>query len=147
MSSNEEVFYSAGNVQITDKRAQIGGETYAMSNITSVSQEKIGPNRLPAFLLTLIGLSTGVCCGGLGISSQQAATGPGPAGPVAVPAIAALLGLGVAGLGIYWAMQMQPKHVVNLGSASGQKEALVSKDEAHISQTVQAINEAIISRD
>lgn len=49
-------------------------------------------------------------------------------------------------IGIAWFILNKPKYSVVLSSASGEAEALTSKDSDFISRIVKALNEAIIAR-
>jgi len=50
------------------------------------------------------------------------------------------------GAGIAIAVMTKPSYVVRIGSASGEANALVSKDRAFVGKIVNAMNEAIVKR-
>jgi hypothetical protein len=48
--------------------------------------------------------------------------------------------------GVAWWFRAKPEYVVLLHSASGEQEALTSKDHTFVSKVVNALNQAIVSR-
>lgn len=106
--TGETIFYSTADnaVRITNTRAILGGKTYAMSNITSVSivQKKI--NIVLVVILVLVGLSSLTLIGH--------------------SLLASLVILAVCAGLIY--LLVRPSYAVHLGSASGESEALVSRN-------------------
>lgn len=130
MPSEETVYFTDGRVTITNARAIIGEKTYAMINITSVSMGEIPPNKSLGIALILVGVLGAVCVSMVGESWIGAG-------------VWALI---VVGGGI-WALTVpKPKYVVRIGSASGEKNALVSPNREYIQKIVLALNEAIIKR-
>lgn len=124
----EKTYFSDDAITVTSSRAVIGGKTYAMANITSVSKGKRPANTSGATALVLLGALMFLC----------ALSGPGLV--IGVP------GLVLAGLGIFNFTQARPDFVVRLGSASGEANALLHKDEAYIQRIVDAMNTAIVDR-
>ena len=124
----EETYYSRDDIHITNARAVLGGKTYAMANITSVSMAKKPANRTLGIVIALIGVII-AACGGIGDTS--------------IWIILGVLGLVV---GIVIAALIKPSYIVRLGSASGESDALASHDQQYIREIVVAVNEAIISR-
>lgn len=124
--TGETIFYSTADnaVRITNTRAILGGKTYAMSNITSVSivQKKI--NIVLVVILVLVGLSSLTLIGH--------------------SLLASLVILAVCAGLIY--LLVRPSYAVHLGSASGESEALVSRNRAQVEQIASAMNEAIVHR-
>lgn len=126
--STEAFLFDANGVKITSTRAILGGKTYAMSNISSVSIGMIPANRGKGYLALLIGAF--VLLAGIADAS---------AGGV----VAGLLFLAVG-----YVLGILPKdtYLVKLGSASGEMDALSSTDRDFIDGIVNAMNEAIIQR-
>ena len=127
--SEEVTFYADGRgVRITNTRLIIGATTYAMTNITSVSMRTIPANRVPGIVIAILGLiiliGTGLLDSSVGI----------------------IIGVIVLGLGILLAVIPKPKYTVRIGSASGETDAISSKDREYIQSVVTAINEAFIKR-
>jgi len=143
--SEEVTYYSDGAIRITNARAVLGGKSYAMANITSVAMWKRPANRTPGVVIAIVGLliTLCACCPAsftLGSSDSDAAASG-----------LLFVGVGLLGLlglvaGIVIAAIAKPSYVVRLGSASGETDALVSKDQEYIQKIVNAVNEAIIKR-
>ena len=119
----EKIFFNQGNVSVSNSRFVVDGQTYAMSNVTSVKSGTTPPSRGVAVLMALIGLVCLLGSGGVFI-----------AGLVAI-AIAVLVWIG-----------NKAKHSVILNTSSGENQALVSEDKSYIINVVSSLNEAIISR-
>nr|VFJ97942.1 MAG: hypothetical protein BECKH772A_GA0070896_101296 [Candidatus Kentron sp. H]VFJ98316.1 MAG: hypothetical protein BECKH772B_GA0070898_101315 [Candidatus Kentron sp. H]VFK03399.1 MAG: hypothetical protein BECKH772C_GA0070978_101275 [Candidatus Kentron sp. H] len=121
MSESEKVYFEEGDVKVTKTRLIVPGQTYAMSGITSVKNTVDQPMKGPMIL------------GGMGVLMMAS----GDAGlPVGV-----LLIVGA----IFWFAKGQ-KHVVILGSASGETKALVSPDAGFIGRVATALNNVIAER-
>lgn len=123
---SERSFYTnpTSNVNITQARAVIGGKTYAMSNITSVSMVKKKVNIVLIVFLGLIGL------GSLGLIAQSF--------------LVTLIILAVCAGLIY--LLVKPSYGVVIGSASGESHAVMSGKREDIEEIVQAISNAIVAR-
>ena len=129
-TSRPEVTYHHDNdVTVTSTRAIIRNQTYSMSNITSVTLQEIPPNRTIGIILALLGLLATVC----GLTTNEGQT---------------YLIVGVVGLivGATLIFAIPKKYAVRIGSASGETNALSSRNQAYISQIVEAINKAIVER-
>lgn len=127
--SEETVLLDAGNgVRVTNARANLGGRTYAMANVTSVNMTRTLANR---------GLGKGVIFAA--VSIVVGCLLEGLYGGVVVGLLGVALG--------YWLYKL-PKDTyhVFLGSASGEAEALSSTNRDYIQEVVDALNEAIVRR-
>jgi hypothetical protein len=131
----ETTFYSNGAVQITNAHAVIGGKTYAMANIASVTAGKL-PIRSPAFFITaLVGPIIFVLglIGAFGSTNSFACSGLGFILPAA----------GIAGI-VY--QIRKPVFAVVLDTNNGSVQAVSSRDRDMIVNGVTALNEAIVHR-
>ncbi len=128
---SEVSYYSDTAVTVTNARAVLGGKTYAMANITSVSMGEKPANRMPGIALAVLGLVIAACGGSVG--GNQAGLG-------------IVIGLLVLAAGIALVVMTKPSYIVRIGSASGEADGLVSKDKEYIQKIVTAMNEAIIKR-
>ncbi|MCG4454468.1 DUF6232 family protein [Pseudomonas sp. MMS21-TM103] len=120
---DEKIFFNQGNVSVSNSRFIVDGQTYAMSNVTSVKSGATPPDRGTAIIIAIIGLA---CLFGSGWVFV--------AGIVAL-AIAILVWIG-----------SKAKYSVILNTSSGENQALVSEDESYISNVISSLNEAIVSR-
>jgi predicted histidine transporter YuiF (NhaC family) len=123
----EETFLNEAGVQVTNDRFVVPGQTYALSGVTSVAMHVRKPKRIGPILLFIIGF---FCLMG-GFSGSTGAF------------IAALVFIG---LGILLWISNPTKYVVRLMTASGESDALPSKDAGLVKRIVEALNNAIIHR-
>ncbi len=126
MAEEKEItFYSDDRgVRITNTRAIVGTTTYSMANITSVSMAVKPANRTPGIVLAVLGLIF-----------------------LAIPVSGIrVFGVVLLVLGILIAVIVKPTYRVRIGSASGESDAISSKDNKYIQGIVTAMNEAIIKR-
>ena len=143
-NNDEQVFLDAGNVFVSSTRAVLFGETYAVSNITSVRKSVIRIS-LRAIITRIIGsgilafiaafIVTGIFWWML---SQTAGAFFGLITFVAVFAFVAYRSC--------YLHSKNPDCVLHIGTAGGETDGLVSKDEIFVDQVAEAINAAIIAR-
>jgi hypothetical protein len=120
---DEKIFFNQGNVSVSNSRFIVDGQTYAMSNVTSVKSGVTPPDRGGAIIIAIIGLA---CLLGSGWVFA--------AGLVAL-AIAVLAWIG-----------SKTKYSVILNTSAGENKALVSEEKSYISNVISSLNEAIVSR-
>lgn len=120
---DEKIFFNQGNVSVSNSRFIVDGQTYAMSNVTSVKSGVTPPDRGAAIVITIIGLG---CLLGSGWVF-----------------VGGLVALGIAVLA--W-IGSKAKYSVILNTSSGENQALVSEDKPYIANVISSLNEAIVSR-
>ena len=120
LTLDEKTFFEYEDVKITNTRFISGGQTYAMSNITSVKAFEQKPKRLLGILGVILGL---------GIASQSA-----------LPGIVIAIGFG-----IFLFMQKTVFHVM-LSTSSGESSALKTHQREYLQKVVGALNNAIVHR-
>ena len=126
----EEVsVYRDGNIQITNLRAILHDKTFAMANITSVATFREPAKTAPGIVLALLG--------GFVFLSTIASDADGCAMVFGLPMLIVGVAMWMAAKDVYW---------VRIGSASGETNALQSRDRAYIQKIVDAMNEAIVRR-
>ncbi len=118
--AEEKVFYDGGNVKVTNSRFLTYGTTTSMSGVTSVSKYAHHPSRKGPIILAIIGLI---------LFAWQW-----------------FIALIVIAAAVAWWMSQKVTYSIQLASASGQTEALNSKDESLVDQIIEALNEAIVYR-
>lgn len=126
---SEMTIYEEGGVKITTARAVLGGKTYAMSNITSVSMSSEVES---AGCITF-----GLIIGGAAVIIWGVAVGEW---------LMAGIGLVMAVGGFYLNRGEKTKYTVRIGSSSGEADALTSYDQAEIQKIIDAMNDAIVRR-
>ena len=117
---DEKTFFEHGDVKVTNARFISGGQTYAMSNVTSVKAFKESPNRIGAILLILIGL---------GVVTYNVA-----------------VGLLIIAAAAYFIYRQKPVFHIMLATAGGETSALKTHQREYLSSVVSALNEAIVHR-
>jgi len=132
--ANEQVFFNERDIYVSNSRISMGGTTYSTANITSVSTRKTPVKAGCAIAL--------IALGGVGFLSVIPAFIKEPGFAV----IGFLIWGVIIAAGVLWFKRLRPTFHVVLASASGESEALSSKDEALIHQVTNAINEAMVSR-
>lgn len=135
MAQPEKEYYRSGNVLVTNARAEMGGRTFAMANVTAVSMATITPQTKGCALQLLLG--------GAGFALiTLIAIVAGRSNHISY----IVIGLLMAGTGFVWRQSLKVTYAVNLGSASGESRAMESKNRAEIERIVAAIKRAIIER-
>ncbi|PTA48375.1 QacE [Shewanella morhuae] len=119
----EKVFFNQGNVSVSNSRFIVSGQTYAISNVTSVKSGIISASKGAAVFLIFIGL----CCflGGF---------------------IVKIIGVIFLALGVFSWKGAKDKYTVILNTSAGENKALMSEDKSYIESVITALNNAIISR-
>lgn len=116
----EQVFLECGDVKVTNARFIANGQTFAMSNVTSVKAREQKPSRLGGIVILLFGLVT-------------------MANFVAV-------GVAIAGLAAWYLYQQKTVFHVMLSTSGGEKSALTTLQREYLTQIVTALNNAIVHR-
>lgn len=121
MSTSETVFFERGNVVITNTRFIVPGQTYAMSNVTSIKHVETAPSKLPGGIAIIAGAL--LLLGKIWVLAA-----------ILIAAGAILL------------MKAKGKYDVMLQTASGEVRAFGSSDQDLVRQIVAALNQAIVFR-
>lgn len=117
---DERTFFEYEDVKVTNARFISGGQTYVMSNVTSVKPYEEKPSRLGGIVVLLIGLA---------ITSERT-----------------LLGLFIAGAAGYYLYQQKTKYHILLSTSAGETKALMTYQPDYLRQVIAALNDAIIAR-
>ncbi len=127
--AEEVTFYSDDQgVRVTNTRLIVDNTTYAMANIASVARTATEPNYTGPLLLIVAGV----------IIFFAAISGKESGGW--------LLGVILALAGTLWWRSRKPIYHLRITSASGESNALWSKNKNYVDKVVQAISEAMIHR-
>jgi hypothetical protein len=132
MSQQEREYYRADDVLVTNARAEMGGRTFAMANVTAVS---MGTGRNPRQGCA----SALLAIGGVIAFTGLLAIGKGGGGWLVV-------GLVMFVAACMWWNTLKPVYTVDISSASGESRALQSYDREKIEPIVAAIKQAMIDR-
>lgn len=115
----EQIFFEHDDVKVTSSRFISGGQTYAMSNVTSVKAYEKKPSRFWGIATLIIGL----------LITVNSFT----------PGIIIMI---VAGIHLYF--QKTVFHVL-LSTAAGETNALVTYQRDYLNKVMAALNDAIVS--
>ena len=119
----EKVFFEKGNVSVSNSRFIVDGQTYAMSNVTSVKTGVKKADRSGAVIACIIGLT---CLFGSGFFFW--------------------LGIILIVIGVIAFKGASDEYSVVLNTSAGENQALTSQDKFHIESVISALNDAIVSR-
>ncbi|WP_126281944.1 DUF6232 family protein [Roseomonas gilardii] len=125
MGYSDEIIYRAGNVVVSKTLVQIDGTTYPVNGIGSVLVRKSDPKTLIflAVVCAIIGL--------IGLTDKQGIPG-------------SIISFAIAAGFIYWA-KSKPSILI-LRTASGDQQALKSRDKNLLQSVKLAIEQAVIAR-
>jgi hypothetical protein len=117
---SEQNFFQYEDVHVTNARFVNGGQTYAMSNVTSVKSFEEKPSRFWGIIFLLLGLIL--------IAAQ--------------PVVGVLI---AAAAGFFLYKQKTTYHVM-LATSGGEVSALKTHQREYLEKVVTALNHAIIAR-
>lgn len=119
----EQTFFNQGNVSVSNSRFIVDGQTYAMSNVTSVKSGYTEPSRGGSIVCGIIGL---MCLFGSGWVF--------------------IVGLVLLAIAIFIWFSAKARYSVILNTSSGENQALISEDQSYIANVITSLNDAIVSR-
>jgi hypothetical protein len=120
MKMDEKIFFEHEDVKVTSARFISGGQTYAMSNVTSVKGFEKMPARFWGIVILLFGLI--------------------------VAAISLVPGVIIAACAAAYLYLQKPIFHVLLSTSAGETKALVTYQRDYLNRVISAINDAIVSR-
>lgn len=137
----DKVIYTDGrDVTVTDSALKVKSTSYKLSGITKVMMRTIHPDRWPAILLLLLGLVAAVF-GFLNMVPAEMSLRTNN-GVVDSNTLAIWVGIGLALIGLLILASMHDRYAVRIGTAEGEKNAVVSRKREYIAQIVDAIHNA-----
>jgi len=119
---DEKMFLEGNDISVSNSRFIVKGQTYAMSNVTSVKTGLKKANKGIGIAIGIIGLVTLLGAGQI------------------------LWGVIITIIGVFTFIGMKDEYSVVLSTSSGENQALISKDKDHIESVVTALNESIVNR-
>lgn len=127
MTSNEPALYQNGTDVITATRASLGGKTYDLAGIKSVSL--VAPTLRPEYGYGLVGLGVILLLAGYFVW-----------GVFLTPMLA---GVVLVIVGIALAVMVHPTYTVNLNNANGQASSVAFTDRGQAQRAVAALSKAL----
>lgn len=137
----DRVIYTDGrDVTVTDSELKVKNTSYHLRGITKLSFWTIRPDRWPGTLLLLLGLAAAVL-GFLGLvpADMNMQT---DAGVISSNTLALWGGLILAFIGLLVLMLSRERYAVRIGTAEGEKNAVVSRKREYVAQIVDAVHSA-----
>lgn len=117
---DEKIFFHQGSVKVTSARFINGGQTYAMSNVTSVKTFAQKPSRAAGIFVVLVGAMA--------------------------LAASVLVGALIVGLAVYFLYQQKTMYHIMLSTSAGESSALSTDHREYVEEIVDALNQAIVHR-
>ena len=137
----DNVIYTDGrDVTVTDSTLKVRNTSYKLSGITKLTLWTIRPDRWPGILLLLLGV-TGMVLGFMNLLPAEMNLET-DSGVVTANTLAVWIGIGLAVIGILILAFAHERYAVRIGTAEGEKNAVVSTKREYIAQIVDAINRA-----
>jgi hypothetical protein len=140
MTPDKLIYTDGHDVTVTESTFKVKNASYRLNGITKLCLWTIQPDRWPAVLLVLIGLA-GVACGYMNLipADINLATDNGY---ISGNMLALYIGGGLALLGIIVLGLSKERYAVRIGTAEGEKNAVVSRKREYIAQIVDALHSA-----
>jgi hypothetical protein len=129
--SKEVLYYSDDMAVVATERAVLGGETYLLADILSVSMAVKSTNRVPSALVALLGA-------GITLFALIGARGD--------PLLGIILtvgGLALLAVGLLLTITARARYVVRLETGQGEVDALASPDRYRVERIVRAVERAM----
>ncbi|MBX3585088.1 MAG: hypothetical protein KF796_00480 [Ramlibacter sp.] len=117
---DEKTFFEYEGVKVTNARFIVDGQTFAMSNVTSVNPLTDPPKRFWGIVCLLIGIAAAM--------------------------ENAFFGIPVIALSIYFLYKQKPVYHVMLRTSAGETKALTTHQKEYLGKVVAALNDAIVHR-
>lgn len=137
----DKVLYTDGrDVTVTDSTLKVKNTSYQLSGITKLSFWTIRPDRWPGVLLLLLGITAAV----LGYLNMIPTDANVQADDETIGAntLAVWIGIALALIGLLMLLLARERYAVRIGTAEGEKNAVVSRKREYIAQIVDAVHRA-----
>ena len=126
----EKTFFAYEDVKVTSSRFISGGQTFAMSNVTSVKAFEQKPSRFGGIIFLLVGLGFVVKEVLLGVPSVESV----------------IFGIVLTALAALYLYEQKTVYHVMLATAGGETSALKTYQKEYLDRVVGALNQAIVYR-
>jgi hypothetical protein len=137
----DKVIYTDGrDVVVTDSTLKVKNASYRLNGITKLCLWTIRPDRWPGILLLLLGI-VAIACGYMGVLPADLSIQTNN-GSLDSNMVALWIGIALAVIGILVLALSKEKYAVRIGTAEGEKNAIVSYKREYIAQIVDALHSA-----
>jgi Family of unknown function (DUF6232) len=126
----EKIFFNEGGVTVSNSRFVVGGQTYAMSEITSIQSVKVDQSKTGPFFLLFFSI----------YFSYKVRTNPDII--YRHPLAASIFFYVPLIIGLAWLFRLKPKYKIIWNTSSGRTLAYARKDKKFIETVVTAVNDA-----
>lgn len=123
----EKIFFNEGGVTVSNSRFVVRGQTYAMSEITSIKIARIDPSIKGPLFFLLLSLSMVIKPGEYNILYTL---------PGIILFFSSLI------IGLVWLFRIKPKYKIIWDISSGRTSAFANKDKEYIKNVVTALYDA-----
>jgi hypothetical protein len=137
----DKVIYTDGrDVTVTDSTLKVKNTSYNLNGITKLSFWTIRPERWPGVLLLLLGLAAALLGFANMVPSDMNVRTDN--GILSANSLAIWLGLALIFIGLISLIIARERYAVRIGTAEGEKNAIVSNKREYIAQIVDAVHSA-----
>ena len=137
----DKVIYTDGrDVTVTDSALKVKNTSYNLSGITKLSFRTIRAERWPGILLLVLGLAAlafglfGTVPADINVQTDD--------GTIGGDLLAVWGGIALSVIGLISLMVAHDRYAVRIGTAEGEKNAVVSRKREYIAQIVDAVHSA-----
>ena len=137
----DKVIYTDGrDVTVTDSALKVKNTSYNLSGITKLSFRTIRAERWPGILLLVLGLAAlafglfGTVPADMNVQTDD--------GTIGGDLLAVWGGIALSVIGLISLMVAHDRYAVRIGTAEGEKNAVVSRKREYITQIVDAVHSA-----
>lgn len=140
MAPGKVIYTDGRDVVVTDSTFRVKNISYNLNGVTKLSFWTIRPDRWPGFFLVLLGL-TAAATGYFNFVPAEMKLET-DFGIVSGNILAVWLGVGVIFIGLLNMLFAKERYAVRIGTAEGEKNALVSRKREYIAHIVDAVHSA-----
>jgi hypothetical protein len=140
MTSDKVIYTDGRDVVVTDSTLKVKNNAYKLNGITKLCMWTIRPDRWPSVILLLLGIGA-AAVGYLGYMPPEWVLST-DYGSFTANQIAMWIGIALIVVGILALAFSKERYAVRIGTAEGEKNAIVSYKREYISNIVDAVHSA-----
>lgn len=139
--ATDRVLYTDGrNVVVTDSALKVKNHMYKLNGITKLCMWTIRPDRWPSVILLLFGIAA-IIVGYFGYMPPEWTLNT-DSGTFSANQLAMWIGIALAVIGLLALVFSRERYAVRIGTAEGEKNAVVSYKRDYIANIVDAVHSA-----
>lgn len=140
MATDRVIYTDGRDVTVTDSTLKVKNTSYKLTGITKLSFWTIRPDRWPAVVLLLLGIGSAIL-GFIGIIPADVNVRT-DGGIISGNTLAVWIGIALIAIGLLMLMLAHERYAVRIGTAEGERNAVVSRKREYIAQIVDAVHSA-----